>query len=253
MTPEALVNLLGYALIALPGVVLLIRDIVRNRGGVAERKDALTAAQLAAEATAEETTKRIDELENQADAKQKDALIEVLSQLVAQGNVSQGINQQCMTLLEANQKLSTEWVRGIAERNAVQAAQTVAIEANTAAIKDIIPAEKSAVKDTMTSALKVAHTESMSDLQAWIEGLKAEARGPLEVVKGIPERLIKIDEQLAKLGGAVDVMPEKIAQPIVKELKSNAIQWSEASTKLALIADKLNDWVHKQSTEGVKP
>lgn len=197
--------LLGLLLI---GVLIYLINQGRTQQSVNKRLEARESAEDALKRFKADAERVILD----AQTKRENATVGVVSQLASQIETLMTVHQQTMTLLEHKEQASDLQAAGITERNKIQADQTVAIKENTAAVKAIAPA----VADSLKPVAEQFRADVMQDAQAWINGLKAEARGPMATIEGIPARL---EQHEKRLEGMIERVPGAVVTALAADLR----------------------------------
>lgn len=224
-------------LLAVPGFVAW----VRNRSAREQREDAI-------EKLRQETDTRLKTLGAEMDAKREQAVFGVLSQLSDQGRVQLDVIQQNMRVLEEttallkqSQTVIARQVEGIHERNRIQAESAQAIQANAEALKNIGPTVASVLEPALQRATQQLQQDIMQDAQGWVEGLKAEARGPLATIEGIPLRLDRHEQKIEQLIAAV---PREVKQSIADDLRAVSDHLRQLSERIDAAIDHVPPLSH---------
>jgi hypothetical protein len=214
-------------------VALLV--YLRNQAAVQKGLNERLAAR---ESTNDEIRKLQAQLERttlEAQSKRENAQIGILSQLAAQNETLLTVHQETIAVLKQATERDEARAQGIVERNKIQAEQTVAIRETTEAVKHIAPD----VVEGLKPALEGFRRDTMQDQQHWVEGLKAEARGPLATIEGIPQRLEqheqKIGTQIASMTDTINALPAQMA----KELAPVISEWHTIAVIVQGIPDQL--------------
>lgn len=199
------------ALLALLLLVVLV--YLRNQSLVQRGLNERLAAR-------EKTDNDIRKLQEEAEqrladtqARRENAQIGILSQLAAQNETLLTVHQQTIAVLEQSTLRDEARAKGIAERNKIQAETNAALKEQTEAVRAIAPA----VVDGLKPVAEAFRSEVMHDAQAWVDGLKSEARGPLATIEGIPQRL---DTHEKRLEAMVERIPAAVAAALATDLRN---------------------------------
>lgn len=208
------------AVMALLALLLLVALVYLRNQAIVQR--GLNERLAARERSDDEIRKLQEQAEQRAaesQARRENAQIGVLSQLAAQVETQQTIQQQqldllsrTVTQLETTSAALNSQIAGITERNKIQAEQTTAIKETTEAVRRIAPE----VADAIRPVAQEFRGEVMRDAQAWVDGLKAEARGPLATIEGIPKRLESHEQRLEAM---IDRVPAAVAAALAIDLR----------------------------------
>lgn len=248
--------LIGMFFLSLPGLLSLVRLVVQNRGDAGRRRDDITKLEAESRKQLDDTTRRLEMLEAEREAKRESAQWGVLSQVTEQANVLMTMQQQTLAVLEQTSKhndtmanVIKQQTSGIAERNAVQAANTSAIEANTSAVAGLPPAIVEALRPTIADGNAQLRDALREDGNARVLGIESKLGGPIALIEGIPQRLDKTDEKINQLGRQVDDIPDAIMHRIAETLKGMSARLVEISDQITVLLDR-HDAEKKEATNG---